>query len=452
MSVVVRATRVATLLGVALASSLPAQELTLLDARVRRQIAQEISGDASYEHIRFMTQFHRPGGGANGLWTVAEYYERKAKEFGLDDVRLIRQRDTDRPWNAKFADLWIVEPEPTRLASTIQSPLHLADNSRATDVTAEIVDIGAGDSTGYAGRDVKGKIVLTYGPLGGVMREAVLNRGALGVIWYPSPFSGPVGIVGAGPGMPDQVRWISIPSGTVDGKEPTFAFGLSLRQGIELRNRLAAGRRAVAGDGRGVDPRHRYHVGAGHRAHRAPPGGASLRQRRRQRLRQRAGDRPRAESPHRRGPHAAPATHHPVLVGNRDLEPASVLRRPPGRASAHLGQRQPGHGWRQPGAGRDAQAERDEGARHPFPFPQRRDRGGGGAPGAHQHVRAGPGGRRHPDVPRAGHGALRQPAPLQRRGDLVPPQHRPHAVPRGADRDTGHHVHQHAGSLHPLVG
>jgi hypothetical protein len=245
MSVVVRATAITVVLGAALASSLRAQELTILDARVRRQIAQEISGDASYEHIRFMTQFHRPGGGANGLWTVAEYYERKAKEFGLDDVRLIRQRDTDRPWNAKFADLWIVEPEPTRLASTIQSPLHLADNSRATDVTAEIVDIGAGDSTAYAGRDVKGKIVLTYGPLGGVMREAVLNRGALGVIWYPSPFSGPVGIVGAGPGMPDQVRWISIPSGAVDGKEPTFAFGLSLRQGIELRNRLAAARTPV---------------------------------------------------------------------------------------------------------------------------------------------------------------------------------------------------------------
>jgi hypothetical protein len=245
MSIVVRATRVATLLGAALASALPAQELTLLDARIRRQIAQEISGDASYEHIRFMTQFHRPGGGANGLWTVAEYYERHAKEYGLADVRLIKQRDTDRPWNARFADLWIVEPEPLRLASTIQSPLHLADHSRPTDVTAEIVDIGAGDSTAYAGKDVKGKIVLTYGPLGGVMREAVLNRGALGVIWYPSPFAGPAGTVGAGPGMPDQVRWISIPSDSIDGKEPTFAFGLSLRQGIALRNRLAAARAPI---------------------------------------------------------------------------------------------------------------------------------------------------------------------------------------------------------------
>jgi hypothetical protein len=33
------------------------------------------------------------------------------------------------------------QPDPLRLASTIQSPLHLADHSRP-DVTAEIADIG----------------------------------------------------------------------------------------------------------------------------------------------------------------------------------------------------------------------------------------------------------------------------------------------------------------------
>jgi len=40
--------------------------------------------------------------------------------------------------------------------------------------------------------------------------------------------------------MPDQIRWLSIPSGQINGKEPTFAFVLSTRQGVELHNRLAA--------------------------------------------------------------------------------------------------------------------------------------------------------------------------------------------------------------------
>jgi len=72
-----------------------------------------------------------------------------------------------------------------------------------------------------------------------VMQEAVLNRGAIGVVWYPNPFSPMLGTVGAGVSRPDQIRWNSLPSGSIDGQEPTFAFVLSLRQGIALRNSLA---------------------------------------------------------------------------------------------------------------------------------------------------------------------------------------------------------------------
>jgi hypothetical protein len=186
-----------------------------------------------------MTQFHRPRGGADGLWRVAEYFRQKAEDYGLSNVQLIKQASTTRPWNARFADLWIIEPVPERIASTIQSPLHLADYSRRTNVTAELVDIGAGQDSDYEGTDVTGKIVLTYGPLGSIMQSAVLERGALGVIWYPSPFAGETGTNGAGIARPDQLRWIRLPSQGSDGGEPTFAFGLSLRQGVHLRNKLA---------------------------------------------------------------------------------------------------------------------------------------------------------------------------------------------------------------------
>ena len=216
-----------------------AQDLPILDPQHTRLIKQEISGDASYEHIRYMTRFHRPRGGSDGLWKVAEYYETKAREYGLEDVRLIKQRSTTRPWNARFADLWIVEPQPERLASTLQSALHLADYSRGADVTAEVVDVGAGQPADFDEVDVSGKIVLTYGSLQGVMRLAVESHGALGVIWYPNPFGQ------RSTAYPDQLRWIRVATEGSDGYEPTFAFGLSLRQGLALRYRLARSREPV---------------------------------------------------------------------------------------------------------------------------------------------------------------------------------------------------------------
>jgi hypothetical protein len=217
---------------------LAAQELPILRAEHVRAISEEISGDAAYEHIRHNTQFHRPRGGADGLWEVAEYYERKAREYGLSEVQLIKQAYWIRPWNAQLAELWIAGERPERIASTLQTPLHLADYSRRADVVAELIDIGGGTEAELAGREVAGRIVLTYGPVATVMREVVLERGAVGIVWYPSPFFEGTGIDGSGFNRPDQIRWVSVPQGH-EGREPTFAFVLSLRQGVELRNRLA---------------------------------------------------------------------------------------------------------------------------------------------------------------------------------------------------------------------
>ena len=231
--------------ALSLTSAVAAQELTILQPDHTQLITQEVSGDAAYEHIRYMTQFHRPRGGSNGLWTVAKYMERQAREYGLADVQLIKQSATTRPWNATFADLWIVEPAPERLASTIQSVLHVADFSRSADVSGELVDVGRGRGVDYEGLDLEGTVVLTYGSAFSVMREAVCNRGALGVVWYPNPLSSDVGTSGAGLSRPDQLRWLTLPSSGSAECEPTFAFNLSTRQGVALSNRLARAREPI---------------------------------------------------------------------------------------------------------------------------------------------------------------------------------------------------------------
>jgi hypothetical protein len=132
-----------------------------------------------------------------------------------------------------------------RLAAYLQTPLRLADYSSSADVTTELVDVGAGASPeDYAGRDVTGRVVLAYGPLAVVHRLAVLERGAAGIVWYPSP------LVERNIAYPDQIPWSRVPFAGPEGEAPRgFAFVLTLREGTQLRARLASRRPASAGKG-----------------------------------------------------------------------------------------------------------------------------------------------------------------------------------------------------------
>ena len=106
---------------VTLIAAASAQTLPFFTDQQYKYLVGEISGDAAYEHLRFTTQFHKPGGGAEGLMSIAKYVEAKAKEYGLQDVKLIKQADNDPAWNARRAELWIVEPDIQMLASLVQT-------------------------------------------------------------------------------------------------------------------------------------------------------------------------------------------------------------------------------------------------------------------------------------------------------------------------------------------
>lgn len=217
------------------------QELPFLTEAEYQWLVNEISGDASYEHLRFLTQFHRPRGGSPGLMEAAKYVEQKAREFGLQDVRLIKQKSTTTPWSSRYGELWLVQPSVQRIASTYQTQLHLADYSRSTHSEAELVDVGRGSrESDYQGQEIQGKVVLSYGSAGEVMREAVWKRGALGLVLYPDPSVPDYPLNSLS--HPDQVRWLSVPVQSDDGKPGTFAFGVSARQGVELSNLLRSGK------------------------------------------------------------------------------------------------------------------------------------------------------------------------------------------------------------------
>jgi hypothetical protein len=193
----------------------------------------EISGDIAYEHVRWFTHYHRPMGGSEGFEAVARYVEEKAREYGLEDVRYIKLETTTRSWTQKLGELWLIEPEERRLAFTPEVALSLADYSRTTRIDgADLVDVGDGVAEDdYAGRDVKGKVVLASGSLARVMEEAVWKRDALGVVAFSH----------GRPDHPDQVPWMRIPVENADkSKEGTFAFVLSQRDGLRLRRQLTS--------------------------------------------------------------------------------------------------------------------------------------------------------------------------------------------------------------------
>jgi hypothetical protein len=137
-------------------------------------------------------------------------------------------------WNPTSGRLDELAPERHVLADFAADPVALADYSQDADVTADLVDVGAGaDAPAYQGKDVRGKIVLADGPLAVVHRLAVEERGAAGIVSdFPNQRTAWSGA------DPDLVRWGHLsPYQTAN----RFAFMISPRMAGTLRKELARG-------------------------------------------------------------------------------------------------------------------------------------------------------------------------------------------------------------------
>src|SRR5918994_611069 len=69
-------------------------------------LANEISGDRAFEHVRWLSHWHRDSG-MDGYFKAAEYVVQAAKEAGLTDVRFIEQTLPGVNYKAKSAELWM---------------------------------------------------------------------------------------------------------------------------------------------------------------------------------------------------------------------------------------------------------------------------------------------------------------------------------------------------------
>src|SRR6266849_7663456 len=177
------------------AGSARGQKPPLLPEKDVAALANELSGETAKRNLEGIARFHRQRG-SQGFHSAAELVAERARAYGLSDVAILQfpadgkifyGTQRSRPaWDAEVGELteitfggatpcgkevvdnarpgFLVDCillDVKKIASYEAEPIVLAEDSESADVTAVLVDVGEGTKeSNYAGKDVKGKIVL----------------------------------------------------------------------------------------------------------------------------------------------------------------------------------------------------------------------------------------------------------------------------------------------------
>jgi hypothetical protein len=232
-----------------LSSAANAATPPLLPEPVIAALASELDGDRAKRDVEVFAQLHRMRA-SEPFHRATEHIVAELRRAGLSDVEVLRfpadgatmfGTQKARPaWDAEFAELWQLERRDqqwqpaTRIASWESMPLSLAQDSDSGEVTADLVDVGAGmREEDYASKQVRGQLVLTSSQPEAVAPLAVDRFGAAGIVSYaqnqPTAWS-----------REDEslVRWGHLDSFS---QRRTFGFMVSLRQARSFQARLSAG-------------------------------------------------------------------------------------------------------------------------------------------------------------------------------------------------------------------
>ena len=219
---------------------------------VQTLVKHELSGSTAKHYVARLCGFHRIQ--ASPMFREAlDWVKEQAERVGLEGLE-VESFPADGKhrywtyysppgWSVRGAELRMVEPQEQLLARFEDTPQSLHTFSKGTPsggVTAELVDVGTGlRASDYAGKRVKGKLVLASGRGEYVHRPAVVERGALGVI-TDSLIEMPH--VREGVDVPDAHGYQGIWPRAGDMPKMGFGFSVSKRQGNHLRDLLREGK------------------------------------------------------------------------------------------------------------------------------------------------------------------------------------------------------------------
>jgi len=230
-----------------LCASIAQAENPLASKKLIQALVDEVSGEIAFKYTVLISHFDRIQA-SEGWHDSALLIKNELEKIGYTDVVLegwpsngstyYYTYKTPIGWRARQAELWMVTPRREKLCSYEEIPLTLVKHSNSANVEAELVDVRTGVvEESYKDKDVRGKIVLATAYTGDVMREAVLKRGALGVVtWYPPEVR---------PGYPNMIRYTAIWPTWEEREKIGFGFNVSKNQGWRLKKMLDEGRKVV---------------------------------------------------------------------------------------------------------------------------------------------------------------------------------------------------------------
>jgi aminopeptidase YwaD len=260
---------VAMMMGSGLsAGAVRAQKPPLLPEKDVAALANELSGETAKRNLEGIARFHRQRG-SQGFHAAAELVAERARAYGLSDVAMLQfpadgkifyGTQRSRPaWDAEVGELIdlasgappVCDKEKIengkivfstecsqayahKIASYEAEPIVLAEDSESADVTADLVHVGEGTKeSDYAGKDVKGKIVLASAQPGAVQDLAVGKFGAAGIVSYAQ--NQKTAWWGEDENL---IRWGHLETFSAN---KTFGFMLSLKAARAMKERLAKG-------------------------------------------------------------------------------------------------------------------------------------------------------------------------------------------------------------------
>jgi aminopeptidase YwaD len=224
----------ALLVAPRLVAAQEAEDRTLLSWAQMRAIINEASGERAQHHLLELVPYQRvrPSSEYTGHFRESEVMAKFARESGYSNVEIESFPQSQPLYQPTKGQLWTVEAKARKLFDIYDTPVALASNSANGDITADLVDVGNGNrAEDYAGKDVKGKIVLGHGSMAVLQRLGVFERGAVGVMAYS---------LMRADDQPDEFISSSIGNAPNNGN-PGFGWSVSARVARELSAKLAAG-------------------------------------------------------------------------------------------------------------------------------------------------------------------------------------------------------------------
>jgi aminopeptidase YwaD len=233
--------------------SIAQQRTPLLGEKDVAAVANELSGETAKRNLEGLARLHRQRG-SEGFHAAAELVAERARAYGLSDVAILQfpadgkifyGTQRSRPgWDADEGELEEVKQakevreksgeRTVKIASYGAMPIVLAEDSESAEVTAELVDVGEGTKdSDYAGKDVRGRMVLVSAQPGAVQDLAMGKFGAVGIVSYAQ--NQKTAWWGEDENL---IRWGHLETFSAN---KTFGFMVSLKTARGLRERMGRG-------------------------------------------------------------------------------------------------------------------------------------------------------------------------------------------------------------------